>query len=88
MADRRCGASAQHVRLRAGRSEHAGDERLQVIELAKELSPETEAVMLTGKSTLDTAVAALRQGVFDYLTKPCKLAELESLLSRIARNAN
>jgi DNA-binding NtrC family response regulator len=58
---------------------------LQVIELAKELSPETEAVVLTGKSTLDTAVAALRQGVFDYLTKPCKLAELESLLSRIAQ---
>jgi DNA-binding NtrC family response regulator len=58
---------------------------LQVIELAKEMSPETEAVILTGKSTLDTAVAALRQGVFDYLTKPCKLAELESLLSRIAQ---
>lgn len=58
---------------------------LQVIEMAKELSPETEAVVLTGKSTVDTAVAALRQGVFDYLTKPCKLAELESLLSRIAQ---
>jgi len=58
---------------------------IQVIELAKEISPETEAVVLTGKSSLDTAIAALRQGVFDYLTKPCKLVELESLLSRIAQ---
>ena len=58
---------------------------IQVIQRAKELAPETEAVVLTGKSSLDTAVAALRQGAFDYLTKPCKLVELESLLSRIAQ---
>jgi len=58
---------------------------IQVIERAKELAPETEAVVLTGKSSLGTAVAALRQGAFDYLTKPCKLVELESLLSRIAQ---
>lgn len=58
---------------------------IQVIERAKELAPETEAVILTGKSSLDTAIAALRQGAFDYLTKPCKLVELESLLTRIAQ---
>jgi CheY-like chemotaxis protein len=40
--------------------------------------------VLTGKSSLETAVAALRHGAFDYLTKPCKLVELESLLSRVA----
>jgi two-component system NtrC family response regulator len=57
---------------------------IQVITKAKELSPDTEAIILTGKSSLDTAVAALRQGAFDYLTKPCKLVELESLLRRVA----
>jgi two-component system NtrC family response regulator len=41
-------------------------------------------VILTGKSSLDTAVAALRHGAFDYLTKPCKLVELQSLLNRVA----
>ena len=40
--------------------------------------------MLTGKSSLETAVAALRHGTFDYLTKPCKLADLEALLRRVA----
>src|SRR5688572_2474505 len=57
---------------------------IEVIAKAKEMSPQTEAVVLTGKSSLDTAVAALRQGAFDYLTKPCKLAELQALLHRVA----
>ncbi|MDZ4780697.1 MAG: sigma-54 dependent transcriptional regulator [Planctomycetia bacterium] len=58
---------------------------MQVIAKAKELSPDTEAVVLTGKSSLETAVAALRHGAFDYLTKPCKLIELEALLERVAQ---
>ena len=57
---------------------------IEVIAKAKELSPHTEAVVLTGKSSLDTAVAALRHGAFDYLTKPCKLVELQALLGRVA----
>ena len=54
---------------------------IEVIAKAKELSPDTEAVVLTGKSSLETAIAALRHGAFDYLTKPCKLVELEALLN-------
>jgi len=58
---------------------------IEVIARAKQLAPDTEAVVLTGKSSLETAIAALRQGAFDYITKPYKLAELESLLARIAQ---
>jgi two-component system NtrC family response regulator len=57
---------------------------IEVIAKAKELSPDTEAVVLTGKSTTESAIAALRHGAFDYLTKPCKLIELKSLLARVA----
>jgi two-component system NtrC family response regulator len=57
---------------------------IEVIARAKQLSPDTEAVVLTGKSSLETAVAALRHGAFDYLTKPCKLADLEAMLRRVA----
>jgi two-component system NtrC family response regulator len=56
---------------------------IQVITHAKQLSPDVDAVVLTGKSSLDSAVAAMRQGAFDYLTKPCRLAELEALLNRV-----
>jgi len=58
---------------------------IEVIERAKEIAPETEAVVLTGKSSLESAVAALRFGAFDYLTKPCRLIELQSLLERVAQ---
>ncbi len=57
---------------------------IEVIARAKELSPDTDAIVLTGKSSLQTAVAALRHGSFDYLTKPCKLVDLQAVLQRVA----
>ena len=57
---------------------------LEVIRRCKELTPETEAIVLTGKEALTTAVAAMRFGACDYLTKPCRLAELKELLGKIA----
>jgi len=61
-----------------------GLDGIGVIRRCKELAPGTEAVVLTGKSSLETAVAALRHGAFDYLTKPCRLIEIEALLRRVA----
>lgn len=57
---------------------------IEVLHKTRELSPDTDAIILTGKASLDTAISALREGAFDYLTKPCKLAELEALLVRVA----
>ncbi|HMP79897.1 MAG TPA: sigma-54 dependent transcriptional regulator [Pirellulaceae bacterium] len=57
---------------------------IQVIERCKELSPTTEAIVLTGKGSKDSAIAALRLGAFDYLQKPCTLVELQSRLNRVA----
>jgi len=57
---------------------------IDVIAKAKDLAPDTEAIILTGKSSLDTAIAAIRYGAFDYLTKPCRLVDLESVLQRVA----
>jgi two-component system NtrC family response regulator len=61
-----------------------GKDGISVIAHCKEMSPETEAVVLTGKSSMETAIAALRHGAFDYLTKPCKLIEIQALLGRVA----
>ncbi len=60
-----------------------GKNGIEVIEAAKQLDPDVEAVVLTGKSSLETAIAALRQGACDYLTKPCRLVELKGLLQRV-----
>lgn len=58
---------------------------IEVIRRCKDLSPETESLVLTGKESLQTAVAAMRYGACDYLTKPCRLAELRELLGEIAK---
>ncbi|MEO1992209.1 MAG: sigma-54 dependent transcriptional regulator [Pirellulales bacterium] len=56
---------------------------MEVITHMCESSPDTESVIITGKSSLESAIKAVKQGVFEYLTKPCKLAEIQSVLERV-----
>lgn len=57
---------------------------IQVIARAKELDPSVEAVVLTGKSTMDSAIAAVKLGAFDYMSKPFKMADLDAMLQRVS----
>ncbi len=43
---------------------------MQVLETVRSRSPDTPVIILTGHSTVGTAVDALRLGAFDYLFKP------------------
>ena len=56
---------------------------LDVVQAAQEIDPDLQAVILTGGATIETAVEALRAGVYDYLTKPLEsMADLELSLNR------
>ena len=57
---------------------------LAVLRSAREAQPELEAVVLTGSSSIDHAIEALRAGATDYLLKPLRPAQLESVYQRIA----
>lgn len=57
---------------------------IDVIKKAKSVSPTIEAIVLTGKGSTDSAIAALKLGAFDYLVKPCRLIELKTLLQKVA----
>ena len=58
---------------------------IEVIEKAREIRPEIEAVVMTGKPSQETAIAALRHQAFEYLTKPSPLAKIAQTLGRIAQ---
>jgi DNA-binding NtrC family response regulator len=57
---------------------------IEVLEHLKLVAPDTEAVVMTGHASTDTAISAMRLGAFDYITKPCKLAEIEAVLLKVA----
>ena len=58
---------------------------MEVIARVRATSPDTEAVIITGKSSVETAIEAVRQGVFEYLTKPCRLADIQAVLERVRK---
>ena len=56
------------------------------IELLRELKrydSSMEVVIMTGYPTITTAVEALKEGAYDYLTKPLIMDELKHLLARL-----
>jgi two-component system response regulator HydG len=59
----------------------AGD-GLKVLAAARASQPETGVLVITGHGSIDTAVAAMKAGAFDYLTKPVEPEELALALGK------
>ncbi|NCP03336.1 MAG: sigma-54-dependent Fis family transcriptional regulator, partial [Deltaproteobacteria bacterium] len=62
-----------------------GLQGLELLRLMQEESPRTLVVIMTAEATMENAVAAMKHGAFDYLTKPFDLEALEAILIK-ARN--
>jgi len=60
-----------------------GLDGLAVLAAARERSPRTTVILMTGYASLDTALKAIRGGAYDYITKPFTLAELEVMLANV-----
>ena len=48
----------------------------------KTLAPKMPVILLTAYATVDTAVEAMKSGIFDYLTKPFKVDDMVACLKR------
>jgi DNA-binding NtrC family response regulator len=57
---------------------------METLRRIRESGVSGEVVILTGHPDVDTAIAAMKLGAYDYLTKPFKLSELEEVLQRAA----
>ena len=60
-----------------------GPDGMEVLKVAKKNNPLSYVVVMTGYSSIETAIESIRCGAFDYLTKPFKLAEIEIVANRI-----
>ncbi len=59
-----------------------GGTGLDLITSALAMDPSTKIVMLTGEGNIQLAVAAMKAGACDYITKPASLAELKLVLEK------
>lgn len=57
-----------------------GMDGLKTLEEIKRDYPLVEVILLTGHSTIDSAIKGMRLGAFDYLVKPC---DIDQLISRM-----
>lgn len=55
----------------------------QFLRIAKLADPDCRVVMMSAYATAEAVVKDIREGVYDYLLKPFKLAELQDILRKI-----
>src|SRR5689334_22454305 len=64
-------------------------EQMSGIELCRQLTeiqPDTPVIMVTGSAMVSSAIAALRAGASDFITKPIEMRQLEHVLSRAVQH--
>jgi DNA-binding NtrC family response regulator len=56
---------------------------LELLAAIKEHRPQTEVIIVTGHGSMESAIAAMKSGSYDYLQKPFKLDVLKIIIDRI-----
>lgn len=55
---------------------------LDILQNVQKISPSTEVIVVTGHASAQTAVRAMKEGAFDYITKPIDFDELKIVVSK------
>lgn len=62
-----------------------GMDGLATLDEIRKLNPLISVIILTGHGSIDSAVEGMKMGAFDYVTKPCDVAELSEKIDRAKR---
>jgi DNA-binding NtrC family response regulator len=65
-----------------------GIDGIEAMREIRRIRPDSAVVIITAYATVDTAVAAMKEGAEDYLVKPCNPQELSLLVERILKVRN
>ena len=63
-----------------------GTDGLELLRRVQAHHPEVVCILLTAYGSVETAVEAMKQGAFDFLTKPVNLDHLDMLIARALRS--
>ncbi len=59
-----------------------GKSGIDIVKAIKARHPDIEVVLMTAYATIETAVDAIKQGAFDYLSKPFTATQLQAAIQR------
>jgi len=59
-----------------------GMDGLETLKAIRGQNPAIEVIVLTGHGSIDSAIESIREGAFDYVTKPCPLDEIRIRVQR------
>ncbi|NJD39728.1 MAG: sigma-54-dependent Fis family transcriptional regulator [Geobacter sp.] len=55
---------------------------IEILREIRQVAPELEVVVITGHASAETAVQAMKEGAFDYITKPVNFEELKIVIAK------
>ncbi len=61
---------------------------IETMERIKQHDPSIEVILITGYSSVTSAIESMKKGAFDYVKKPFKLEELDILIQRAVERRN
>jgi two-component system, NtrC family, response regulator PilR len=61
---------------------------ISALKKIKSTSPETVVIMITAYASADTAIKAMKEGAYDYITKPFKVEEIKLIINNALEKKN
>ena len=59
-----------------------GEDGIALLQVIRERAPDTSAILMTAYGSIESAVAAMRAGAYDYVTKPFRAEEILKVVTK------